>query len=451
MRTHLLLFSAALLVAGACGRDPSPGEPAATPLATIEADEREQATSAASARDPGAKATDQWPQWRGPFRDGVSRERGLLASWQKGGPRLLWTAENLGIGFSGPAIVDGVLYTMGARDGRTSVLALRVADGSEIWAAPFGDAYVNGWGDGPRGTPTVDGKRLYALAAQGELCCVNVESGKIEWERNLVRDFGGGVPNWGYCESPLVEGDRLLVTPGGNQCIVALDKKSGRTIWTSSGLTDGAQYSSLIHYKVGAVSMLSTMTTGGLVGVAAADGRFLWRFPRTANGTAVIPTPIFDEGFVYSTSGYSAGCGLVRLLVRGSGVEAKEVYFNKEMVNQHGGVILHNGYVYGYSDGKGWVCQRFKDGSVAWRERRLGKGSIVCADGRLYCYTENEGTCVLADASPRGWRERGRLNLPRQTSVDRKQGKIWTHPVVAEGKLFLRDQDLVFCFDVKKE
>ena len=195
--------------------------------------------------------------------------------------------------------------------------------------------------------------------------------------------------------------------------------------------------------------MVATMTARGLVGVNSENGRFLWRYEKTANGTAVIPTPIVHEDLVYSTSGYGTGCGLVRLRVDGSNVQAEEVYFDQAMKNQHGGVVRVGENVYGYSDGGGWLCQDFMTGEVRWRERRaLSKGSIAYGAGRLYCYTENEGTMVLADASPEGWKEFGRFTIPETTKLPRKSGKIWTHPVIAQGRLFLRDQEYLFCYDI---
>lgn len=396
------------------------------------------------------RSTGDWPQWRGPKRDAVSLESGLLSDWPEGGPTLLWTLEDAGVGYSGPAVRNGRLFLLSGRDKSTVAFAVNVKTGQRIWTSPpIGDVYVNDWGDGPRSTPTVDGGKLYCLTANGILACIDANKGGILWRKNLVTDFGGSIPTWGYSESPLVVGKRVFVTPGGSNCIVALDKESGATLWTSTGLNDGAQYSSLVPVKVDGLDMVVTMTTRGLVGVNANNGKLLWRFENTANGTAVIPTPIVHGNLVYGTSGYGTGCGLVRLKAQGSSHDAEEVYFNKVMKNQHGGVLLVGDHVYGYSDGTGWVCQEFLTGEMVWRDRKLGKGSVIAAQGKLYCYTESEGEMVLADASPDGWKEHGRFTIPRASSIPRKSGQIWTHPVVAEGRLFLRDHELLFCYDVR--
>jgi outer membrane protein assembly factor BamB len=395
-----------------------------------------------------------WPQWRGPDRTDVSRETGLLADWPTGGPPLVWTCDQAGIGFSGPAVVGDHVYLLGARGDTEYVLAFDNRTGKEVWSSPIGPLFTNGWGDGPRSTPTVDGDRIYALGAQGQLVCVETAGGKKVWGVSLPDDLQGQMMSgWGYTESPLVDGDRVICCPGGRQgTVAALDKKTGKVVWRSQGLTDPAAYSSLIAAEVDGLRQYINMTGRGVASVAAADGRQLWHSDLAHNGTAVIPTPIFHAGYVYVTSGYAAGCGLLHLTRSGDGIGAAQVYANKEMSNHHGGVVRVGTHLYGYSDKSGgaWICQEFGSGKVVWSERRpLGKGSLTYADGRLYCYTEDDGTAALVEASPEGWKEHGRFTIPRHTSASRKGGKIWTHPVVAGGRLYLRDQELLFCFNIK--
>jgi outer membrane protein assembly factor BamB len=403
---------------------------------------------------PGLPAgAADWPQWRGPDRNDVSREAGLLKSWPEDGPRLLWTYTDTGIGYSGPAVVGEHLYTMGARDEKEYVIALDTATGKEAWARPVGPRFQNGYGDGPRGTPTVDDGLLFAIGGQGELVCLDRSNGNERWRINLRTDLGGEMMSgWGYTESPLVDGDKVICTPGGAQgSLAALNKNTGKVLWRSKDLTDSAAYSSPVVAEVGGVRQYIQMTGQGQAGVAAEDGRLLWHAEEAVNGTAIIPTPVIHENLVFVSSGYGAGCGLIRLTANADGkFSAEEVYANKSMVNHHGGVVLLNEHLYGYSDGKGWICQDFKTGKIVWSEKRkLGKGSITCADGLLYCYGEQDGTVVLAEASPDGWKEHGRFKIPRETTVRSPRGKIWTHPVVANGRLYLRDQDLLFCYDVK--
>jgi len=255
---------------------------------------------------------------------------------------------------------------------------------------------------------------------------------------------------WGYTESPLVDGDKVICSPGGSQgTLAALDKKTGAVIWRSRGLTDAAAYSSMIVADVGGNRQYIQMTSAGVVGVAARDGRPLWHSDEATNTTAIIPTPVFHDRYVYVTSGYHAGCALIKLVSNSQGLRAETVYSNKTMVNQHGGVVRVGEYVYGYSDSEGWVCQEFKTGRRMWAEmRKLGKGSLTFADGHLYCYSERDGTVVLIKATPAGWHETGRFTIPLHTSQPRKSGQIWTHPVVANGRLYLRDQDLIYCYEI---
>ena len=394
-----------------------------------------------------AVSAADWPQWRGPHRTGVSEEKGLLRHWPKGGPARLWLFDDAGIGYAGPAIAQGRLYIMGGRDGTEYLLALDAQRGNELWSAEIGSILENNWGDGPRGTPTVDGDRVYAMGGRGDLICAHVRDGGVIW-RSRMQDWGGSIPNWGYCESVLVDGNQVVCTPGGgNGAIVALDKSTGKLIWQSEEFTDGAQYASVVATVHNGVRQYVQLTQEHVVGVSAQDGALLWQAPWIGQ-TAVVATPIIHRGHVYVTSGYGAGCKLVAL---GRNHNVTEIYANKHMKNHHGGVLLANGHVYGYSDGGGWLCQDFMTGEVLWRERsKFGKGAITCADGMLYCFDESNGTVALIQASPQGWQEHGRFTLEPLSEQRNPSGGIWTHPVVANGKLFLRDQELLFCYDVKR-
>ena len=393
-----------------------------------------------------ALSAADWPQWRGPNRDDVSKETGLLKSWPEGGPKQLWVFKGAGLGYSGYSISGGRLFTMGIRNGGEELIAVNTKEGKELWSARIGSILKNNWGDGPRGTPTVDGGFVYALGGQGTLICASAADGKIAWQKTM-QEFGGETPGWGYTESVLVDGNRVVCTPGGRDgAIVALDKKTGATLWQSKEFTDGAQYSSIIAENLNGARQYIQLTMQHVVGLNAADGKVLWSvdFP---GKTAVIPTPIFQDGQVYVTAGYGVGCLSFKV---GAGNAIEKLYENKVMKNHHGGAILVNGHVYGHSDGAGWTCQNFKTGEEVWSEKSaLGKGAVAYADGRLYCLAENNGTVVLAEASPKGWKEHGRFKLEPQTTQRNPQGRIWTHPVIVDGRLFLRDQELLHCYDVK--
>jgi outer membrane protein assembly factor BamB len=394
-------------------------------------------------------AAADWPQWRGPNRDGKSADTGLLKTWPAGGPPLAWKATGLGRGYSGVTLAGDRIYTMGDFGETNLVLALRRADGKRLWSTPLGKAGAPGWGGfaGPRSSVTVDGDRLYALGQYGEFACLEAATGQVRWRRHLTDDFGGERPEWGFSESPLVDGPRVVLTPGGSQgAVVALDKMTGALLWQTKEFKDPAHYSSLIAVELGGVRQYVQLTAEHVVGIVPEDGRVMWESVRPGR-TAVITTPVAQGNLVYVTSGYGVGCNVFGLTRTGEGFNAEEVYANKEMANHHGGVILRGNHVYGHSEGKGWTCQELRTGKAVWQDKEiLGKGSIAFADGLFYLRREDgPGTVVLAEVSPTGVKEKGRFDQPERTDQ-----KSWTHPVIAGGCLYLRDQDLLLCYDVRQ-
>ncbi len=396
---------------------------------------------------PGWAAPGDWPEWRGPNRDDLSPDTGLLKEWPSDGPRLLWTAKGLGDGYSTVSVVGNRLYTAGDKEGSSFAIALD-GGGKQVWTAKLGKAGPVGDPkfEGPRGTPTVSGNLVAAMNQWGEMVCLDAAKGTELWRKDLTRDFGGVCPAWGYAESPLIDGGNVVITPGGSEgAIVALNKNTGAVVWRSKGFTDAPHYSSLIVAELGGVRQYIQLTAASVAGVAAADGKLLWRAPRKGQ-VAVIPTPIYSDGFVYVSSGYGVGCNLFKVTPAEGKFTAEQVYANKVMANHHGGVIKVGDYVYGYSDGKGWTCQNFKTGEAKWQDKeKLGKGAIAYADGCFYLRQEDKpGTVALIEASPDGYKEHGRFNPP-----DRSDKKSWAHPVITGGKLYLRDQDVLLCYDVK--
>jgi outer membrane protein assembly factor BamB len=409
---------------------------------------------------PALLSAADWPQWRGPNRDDISKDTGLLKTWPAGGPKLRWTCETTGRGYSGPAVVGDRLYILGSRDEKTDlVICLDTNTGLEVWATEFAPFFENGWGGGPRGTPTVADGLVYALGPRGDLVCVDARTGQKRWQKSLSTNMRSQMMGgWGYSESPLIDGDRLVYCPGGAEgTMAALNKQTGDVVWRSKELTDKACYASIVVSEAGGVKQYVTQTENAIVGVAANDGRLLWRHPVPEFRTAVIPTPVVSGDLVFATAGYGVGATLLKLSAgEQGGVKAEKVYgLDRDMVNHHGGVVLLDGHVYGYSDRLGWVCLELPTGKVVWEEKTarsdkgLEKGSITYADGFFYCYGERTGNLVRIEATTAGWKEAGRFALPRKTSLPRKNGAIWTHPVVANGKLYLRDLDLLFCFDLK--
>ena len=395
-------------------------------------------------------ATGDWPQWRGLNHDNVSTETGLLKDWPEGGPKLLWKTKELGQGYSSVSISGNRIFIAGDKQAESFVQALNLADGKPVWSAKLGKAGEVGQPPfaGPRATPTTDGEFVFAVSQWGDLVCYQAESGKEVWRKDYTKDFGGAMPFWGYAESALIDGEQVVVTPGGSQgALAALNKKTGVIVWQSKEFTDPAAYSSLIVADLGGVRQYICLSPDNVAGVASKDGRLLWKARRKGN-VAVIPTPVFSDGLVYVTSGYGAGCNLFKITPDSGKFSAEQVYANKVMVNHHGGVIKIGDYVYGYSEGKGWTCQDFKSGEAKWQEKeKLGKGSLVYADARFYLRQEDKkGSVALIEASPDGYKEHGRFDQP-----ERSDKNSWPHPVVAGGRLYLRDQDLLLCYDVKAQ
>jgi outer membrane protein assembly factor BamB len=387
-----------------------------------------------------------WPQWRGAGRTGHSPDTSILAPWPKSGPKQAWIFKDAGIGYSCFSIVGSGLFTMGARQESEQVICLDATTGKELWATSLGPVYENNWGDGPRSTPTVDGDHLYALSATGILACLNIKDGTEVWKVDVVKSLGGELQGWGYTESVLIDGDHVICTPGGQQgTMAALHKKTGAVVWQSSKLKGPAQYSSPIRIEVNGQPQYAQLLMNKVVGIAPKDGSLLWEtsFP---GRVAVIPTLLFHDNSVYATAGYGTGCQMIKL----DGAEPEVVYEEKSITNHHGGVIVVDGKIYGHSDKGGWTCQDFLTGKIEWQDESLGKGTCTYAAGHLICVDENDGTVVLATAKPDKWQEISRFKLAPQTSIRKKEGRIWSHPVVVNGRLYLRDQDLIFCYNVQK-
>ncbi|MCP4654926.1 MAG: PQQ-binding-like beta-propeller repeat protein [bacterium] len=403
---------------------------------------------------------DDWPGWRGPERSGKSAETGLLGEWPSAGPPLAWRIDGVGRGFSGVAVANGMIFTMGDLDEIQYVLALREADGKELWKTSVGPAWEDGY-PGPRSTPTVDGNRLYAITTEGHLVCLDTASGKEHWRRSLAADFGGslmkamGTRSWKFSESPLIDGDRVIVTPGAQDAgLVALHKRSGDEIWRASipdlgeSGADGAGYSSVVISEAGGIRQYVQLVGRGVVGVEAATGRFLWGYNRIANGVANIATPIVSGDHVFVSTGYQTGAALLHLTRSGDEVRVREVYFlePQTMQNHHGGLILHDGHVYtGTGHNKGIpICVEMKTGKVAWgptRNAGSDSAAVAYADGRLYFRYQN-GLMILIEATPEAYREKGSFMIPEV------EHPSWSHPVISGGKLYLREQGMLFCYDV---
>ena len=401
-----------------------------------------------------------WPRWRGFSQDGVVRQAGLDLDWSVEKPSLSWTFRQAGSGYSAPVIVGSTLYCAGAENGNTFAFALDVNTGKLKWRQVIGPQFDHDHGNGPRGSVTVDGDRLYLIQGGGQIHCLSVIDGKIVWQKDFGKDFNGKIQSgWGYSESALVDGDLVICTPGGDDgTMIALNKKTGSLVWRTKGWTDEAGYSTPIVVEVDGVRQYIQQSSKSVVGVSV-DGKLLWKVEIESYNNpnnrvrAVVPTPIYHNNTVYVTAGYRAGCEKVRIVRSGDVFNATTVYANSNMINQHGGVVLINGHIYGYSDNNAWTCQNLETGEIVWTQRNKGegKGTLIGVNDRLILLNETNGALTLIAATPEGWKEYGKMMLPERTGIMTQSNAVWTHLVVVSGKLFVRDHDLLFCFDLKKQ
>jgi outer membrane protein assembly factor BamB len=372
----------------------------------------------------------------------LSKETGLLQQWPASGPPIAWSVSTLGAGYGSVALKGDRMFVQGAKGGQSVVYALNRADGKGLWSKALGAAGSNDRGSGPRGTPTIDDDRVYVLTENGQLACLKVADGTEVWQRNILREFNGRQIPWLISESPLIDGANVIVTPGGPRAgMAALDKMTGKTVWTSQQLSDEAGYSSPIAADVQGVRVYMTLTADAGVGVRASDGKLMWRFEQVANGTANVATPVFHDNRVFYTSNYGTGAALLGLTAQNGEVRAQQIYFTREMQNHHGGVVLVDGYLYGFHNSI-LTCLEFATGKMQWRDRSVGKGALTYADGNLYILGE-DNMVGLAAASPTGYREKGRFKIADQGLPS------WAHPVVSGGRLYIRNQTTLAAYDIR--
>jgi outer membrane protein assembly factor BamB len=405
-----------------------------------------------------APAAD-WPQWRGPNRDAIAAATGLKKTWEGAPPKLLWQSSGLGLGFSSMSIVGDRIYTMGDIGADQFVFALNRADGKILWKTRIGPQWDDEY-PGPRGTPTVDGDRVYAMGSDGDLLCLNAADGSVRWKKNMDKDYGGRVMTvWKWAESPLVDGDRVVFTPGGPWgAMVAADKMTGKNIWATempdlgTKGRDGAGYASIVISNGGGVKQYVQLMGRGLMSVRASDGKFLWNYNKIANNVANIPTPIVSGDFIFTSTGYQTGAALLKLAKNGDGVSATEVYFleSRTMQNHHGGMVLKDGYIYaGHGHNRGFpICIEMATGKVVWggdiRNAGTGSAAVLFADGNLYFRYQN-AVMMLIEATPSGYKEKGSFEIPQPG----RAYPSWSHPVVLDGRLYVREQDNLYVYDVR--
>lgn len=402
-----------------------------------------------------APAAD-WPQWRGPDRSGVSKETGLLKQWPAGGPKLLWQVNDLGDGYSTPVVVGNRIYQMSNRGmDNEFVQALSADDGKAIWTTRVGN--VGNPDQNPsypkaRSTPTIDGDLLYALGSDGDLACLETKTGKVRWLKSLRKEFGGEPGEWAYAESPLVDGDLVVITPGGAQAtMAALNKKTGAVVWKSAVPGgDPAGYASAIIVEAAGRKQYVQCLSKGMVGVDAKTGEFLWRYKDVAKGPAQYFTPVAHGEFVYGGA-LSVGGGMVHPKPNGAGVVAEQVYYIRGLPNGPGGAVVVGDHLYGTEVGQKLLAVEFATGKVTWQREDFGVASVASADGMLYLHLTN-GDYVLVEASPQGYSEKGRFTPPAQpkhSTTGPYPEVSFAYPVIANGRLYIRDLGTLWAYDIK--
>jgi outer membrane protein assembly factor BamB len=395
----------------------------------------------AQAAKADAKALD-WFQFRGPNRDGVASETGLLQQWPSGGPPLAWKATGIGTGYSSVCVSGTRLFTMGETGGKSFLLALNAADGKILWKTEVGQGGDPGnQGAGPRGTPATDGTLVFCLSQSGDLACAQAATGKLVWKKTMSQLGGGGAPGWGWSESPLLDGPAVVVSPGGSGGVVALNKATGANLWQAK-VPGGAQYTSLAVADIGNIRQYLYFNMDTVAGIAARTGQVAWSIDRKGQ-TAIASVPVYKDGTVLVSSGYGVGHTAFRVAGAGGRFQVQKAYEGKEMASHHGGYVLVGDHVYVPSDGGSLVCAELKTGKVAWQDRCVGKGSAIAADGHLYVRGEGGGM-ALVEASPASYKEKGRFNLPKTGG-----NGAWANPAVGGGKLYLREWDNLYCYDIK--
>lgn len=415
--------------------------------------------SFAFAADPGKF---DWPQWRGPDRTGLSKETGLLTEWPKDGPKQTWKITGLGDGYSTPSIAAGKIYLVGTKGKDEHMICLKVEDGSRLWDVKIGEK--TGGYAAPKSTPTIDAGHAYAVSSDGNLACVSIDKGELKWTKSYRKEFSGQAGSWAYSESPLVDGDLVIGTPGSNSAALAAFKKTtGELVWKTSAdqlmrkQADDqpakkkrgprpyavAGYASVVVGTISGVRQYVQFLDGGVIGVDAASGKLLWHYDEPANETANCSTAIIGDDYVFAASAYGNGGGLAKIVKDGNALKAQQAYFIKQMQNHHGGMVLVKDHVYGTNNGS-LLCVELKTGKIVWDDRCVGKGSVTYVDGHLIVRGEN-GKLALVEANPSKYVEKGRFDQP-----ERSKQAAWPHPVVSNGKLYIRDWDTLFCYDVKK-
>jgi outer membrane protein assembly factor BamB len=386
-------------------------------------------------------AAASWPCFHGPKGDNISTETGLLKEWPKDGPTLLWTCKGIGEGFGSPSIANGLIYVSGAFEHRGTITAIDL-NGNIRWQVRAGESWTGNY-PGMRGTPTVDGERLYHESPNGRVVCLNAKTGKDVWRVDILKEFDAKNITWGLAESVLIDGDRVICCPGGKKgSVVALNKQTGKTVWAAKSTGESANYATPVLAEQQGLRMILTMSQKALIGVNADNGDFLFRHTHETRYDINATSPILHDGRIFITSGYGSGSEMLNLTVNGQKASVQRVWQSKELDNHHGGVILLDGHIYGAAFDRGWTCLAWNDGKKMYADKGIGKGSLTCADGMFYCWSE-QGRVGLVAATPNKYDLISSFNVAKGG-----EGPTWAHPVVCGGRLYLRHGDLLHAYEI---
>lgn len=409
---------------------------------------------------------EDWPGHRGLKRDGVSPEKGLAKTWPKNGPKLLWTLDKAGAGFGGPAVLGGYVFLMGTV-GKEEVLHKFGPNGALEWSSPIGPIYDfqgNNWSGGPNATPTVGKGMVFCAGSQGIVAAFDAESGKLVWKIDTVAKLGaeinpiGGGPakkGWGFCGSPLLDEGKLIVATGGQGgLITALSPASGNVLWRSVQVKDQATYGSTMVVDCLGMQVYVVATQSGAVGVSAKDGALVWRYQRETEYPDIVAcTPVCVQGKILLPVGHGGDCAMLGFEAGGpnGGVKVTPAWVAKEISNNHGGFVVQGERVIGFHAKRAWTAQNLSDGKVVWSGRRnaIGSGNAILVDDKLIALAEDTGDVALIDGLGNSYKELGRFMLPKESTIRKSGGRRWTHPVVSDGKLYIRDQELLYCYDLR--
>ena len=379
-------------------------------------------------------------QWRGTDRSGVYTETGLLKSWPAEGPTLLWSYDGLGLGHSSVAIASDKIFVAGVKDSIGSIYVFDLK-GKLLNKKEYGKEYMQSYG-GSRGSIMLNDGKLYLMSGVGNLYCIDQETLNVVWKKDMLTEYKASNIQWGIAETPLIVGDKIIATPGGKENnVVALNKKTGKLIWSSAGEGDASAYCSPLYIKDQQVPLIVTLTANHIIGINAETGAKLWSF-ENINKTAVhANTPVYGDNMILCTSGYGKGSTMLRLTNGGRSVE--QAWFVAEMDNRIGGMVKVGNYVYGSGDNnRFWFCADWKTGAIKYKEPGLAMGNIIADDGMLYCYTD-KGDMILVKANPEKFDVVSRFLITKGTEIH------WAHPVIYKGVLYVRHGDSLMAYKIK--